>query len=380
MDDVAAYGSMIGFKSRMSAYSRALEAYVVPGSVVLDIGAGTGILSFLACRAGASKVYAVESEDIVQVARETAADNGFSSRIEFTQGLSTEIELPEKVDGIVCDLHGLLPSHGKSIVSILDARNRFLKPGGWILPSRETMWAGVVCCPSLHASLVNTWDTPYGLDFARARLKAVNSLRGVRLKPERLLVAPQKWTVLDYKDLDRFSLSNDLSWVIERNATAHGLCAWYEAEVMPGFGYSNSPTACEPYAYRHAFFPWPEATGLSVGDQVTVSLRADFVNVDYIWSWNTIVRSDSGSVKANYRQSTFIGAVLSGERLRKRTAGFVPEANQDCCIDSKLLGLISRRVSLGEIASLLLSEFPSRFKDWNVALARAADLAETYSK
>lgn len=100
MDDVAAYGSMIGFKSRMSAYARALEAHVVAGSVVLDIGAGTGILSFLACRAGASKVYAVESEDIVQLARETAADNGLSSRIEFIQGLSTEIELPEKVDGI----------------------------------------------------------------------------------------------------------------------------------------------------------------------------------------------------------------------------------------------------------------------------------------
>src|SRR5690348_2952105 len=115
MYDIADHASMIAFKARTSSYARALEAHVAPGSVVLDIGAGTGILSFLACRAGASKVYAVESDDIIQLARETAADNGFSSRIEFIKGLTTEIELPEKVDGIVCDIHGVLPVLGTNI-------------------------------------------------------------------------------------------------------------------------------------------------------------------------------------------------------------------------------------------------------------------------
>jgi hypothetical protein len=113
----------------------------------------------------------------------TAADNGFSSRIESIQGLSTEIELPEKVVGIVSDVHGPLPFFGKNVVSILDARDRFLKPGGWILLARETIWAALACCPPLHRSLVNSWDTEYGFDFGRARLKAANSLRAARLTP-----------------------------------------------------------------------------------------------------------------------------------------------------------------------------------------------------
>jgi protein arginine N-methyltransferase 1 len=380
MYDLAAYAAMIAFKSRTSAYARGLEAQVTPGSVVLDIGAGTGILSLLACRAGASKVYAVESDNIIQLARETAADNGFSSRIEFVQGLTTEIDLPEKVDGIVCDIHGVLPLNGKSVVSILDARDRFLKPGGWILPARETMWAALSCSPSLHDSLINAWDTEYGFDFARARLKAVNSVRGVRLKPEDLLVEPQRWATLDYKNLDGPSVKGDLSWLIERNATAHGVCMWYVAETDPASRFTNSPAASEPYAYRHAFFPWPEAVELMAGDRATVSLRADFVNGDYVWSWDTSVTNDSSHRKERYRQSTFIGATLSQRRLRRREAGFVADPNDDWRIDSKLLELLGRGTSLGEIASALLAEFPAQLKDWSVALARAADLSETYSK
>ena len=380
MYDLAAYAQMIAFKGRTSAYARALEAHVTAGSVVLDIGAGTGILSFLACRAGAAKVYAVESESIIQLARETAADNGFSNRIEFVEGFTSEIDLPERVDGIVCDIHGMLPAHGKSIVSILDARDRFLKPGGWILPARETMWAAVACCPHLHASLTNTWDTEYGVDFGKARLKTVNSLQSVRLKPEDLVVAPQRWAGLDYTDLSGPNVKGDLSWLVDRNATAHGVCMWFEAETPPASSYTNSPAAREPYSFRQAFLPWPEAVALTVGDRVAVSLRADFVNPDYVWSWTTTVRSESGDERARYRQSTFIGATLPQDRLRKRAAGFVPEPNQNWQVDSKLLNLLGGGVSLGEIATALLAEFPARFQSWSAALAKAADLSETYSK
>jgi protein arginine N-methyltransferase 1 len=294
--------------------------------------------------------------------------------------LTTEIELPEKVDGIVFDVHGVLPIFKKSIVSILDARDRFLKPGGWILPARETIWAALACCPSLHDSLISIWDTEYGFDFGRARLKAANSLQAARLKPYDLPVAPQRWTVLDYNDLDRPSLKGELSCIIERHATPHGVCMWFEAETPPASSYTNSPANREPYVYRHAFFPWPEALELKAGDHVTVNLRADFVNTEYVWSCDTTLRNDSAQVKASYRQSTFIGATLSREQLRRRAAGFVPEPKQDWLVDSRAMSLIGSGITLGEIASALLAEFPARFKNWNAALAKAADLSETYSK
>jgi Methyltransferase domain len=50
---------------------------------VLDLGCGTGILSLMAARAGARKVYAVDRAPILDDARETARRNGLDGRIEF---------------------------------------------------------------------------------------------------------------------------------------------------------------------------------------------------------------------------------------------------------------------------------------------------------
>lgn len=96
MYSVDAFGSMIADQVRMSAYVQALEKHVKPDSVVLDIGTGTGIFALLACRFGARKVYAIEPNEAIQVARELAAANGYADRIEFIEDLSTRVTLPER--------------------------------------------------------------------------------------------------------------------------------------------------------------------------------------------------------------------------------------------------------------------------------------------
>jgi protein arginine N-methyltransferase 1 len=379
MYDLIDYGAMIAYHARTCAYARALEAMIVPGAVVLDIGAGPGIMSLLACRAGASKVYAVESEDVIQLGVQAAADNGFSTRIEFIHAMSTEIDLPEKVDGIVSDIHGTTPLARKSLVSILDARDRFLKPEGWIVPGRETVWAALISSPTLYDRFFNVWNTEYQFDFTSARLKACNTPRATLSNAEDLLVAPQRLAVLDYKKLDGINVSGEISWVMDRGATAHGICLWFDSETGAGFSFSNHPASHKANIYRQLFLPWQEAVDLTTGDRVEVSLRADFVHSDYVWSWDTRVTGGE-CVKAEFRQSTFTGVQLSPDRLRRRAHRFVPEPNEDSRIDSLALDLMRQKLSLDEIAKALLAEYPARFKNWNAALNRAADLSERYSK
>lgn len=125
---------MIADRTRTAAYAQALRARVSPNSVVLDLGAGPGFMTLLACQAGARKLYAIESDGVIQIAGDMAAANGYADRVELIQSLSTAVDLPEKVDVIVSDVHGVLPFYGRGPASIVDARDRFLKPGGFLIP------------------------------------------------------------------------------------------------------------------------------------------------------------------------------------------------------------------------------------------------------
>ena len=105
---VAAYGRMITCEPRMSAYATALRNAITPGCRVIDIGAGSGIFSLLACQYGAGSVIAIEPDPSVELLRVAAQTNGFDDRITIVQGVSTDYVGP-KADVVISDLRGCLP-------------------------------------------------------------------------------------------------------------------------------------------------------------------------------------------------------------------------------------------------------------------------------
>ena len=100
MYGLGAYGSMIADRVRVEAYAEALRKSVRKGSVVAEIGTGPGIFAVLACQLGATRVYAIEPSEIIQVAREVAAANGCADKIEFFEELSDRVMLPGRADVI----------------------------------------------------------------------------------------------------------------------------------------------------------------------------------------------------------------------------------------------------------------------------------------
>ena len=78
--ELAEHAGYLGDEAKLKSYGDALEAVVADGrEVVLDLGAGSGILGLLAARVGARRVYAVDSGPIVGAAAEVAARSAIRS-------------------------------------------------------------------------------------------------------------------------------------------------------------------------------------------------------------------------------------------------------------------------------------------------------------
>lgn len=130
---------MLNDRTRCLAYQRAVES-VVRDKIVLDVGCGTGILSFFAARAGARLVLAVDM-DIPPGAEDVARNNGLADRVQFFRGRLQDIELPvDSVDVIVSEWMGGVLLMEDMLPVVLYARDRWLKPGGILLPDRARLF------------------------------------------------------------------------------------------------------------------------------------------------------------------------------------------------------------------------------------------------
>jgi type I protein arginine methyltransferase len=382
MYSVSGYGKMIADAPRMEAYVSALRQAVKPGSVVIDLGSGPGLFALLACQMGARRVYAIEPDDVIEVARQAAMANGYEERLVCIQDYSTRVTLPEQADVIISDLRGILPCFQQHLPSIADARRRLIKSEGILIPQRDVLWATLVEAPETYSDIVRPWDkSRYGLDLSSARRFVTNTWRKLRVASEQLLVKPKQWCVLDYSKVESPDIRGEISWTIAEARTAHGLLVWFDSELIEGIGFSNGPDKPE-LVYGNAFFPFSYPIELVPGDEIAVTLSADLVGDDYIWRWNTRVVNEQNSefVKATFKQSTFFGVPLSAARLHKKSASHVPLLNDEGEIERFILSLMDGKTALEEIAHQLAALYPTHFASYKAALDHVSELSQKYSR
>ena len=309
------YGQMLADAPRMDAYAAALRHVIRPDSVVMDLGCGPGVVALLACKLGARRVYAVEPNNVIGLAREAAAANGFADRIEFFDKLSTEIALPKPATIIVSDLRGVLPFFQQHIPAIIDARKRLLARDGVLIPRRDVLWAAVVEAPKQYAELIDPWQNQFELDLSAATRFITNTWRKSDIKPQQFLTEPVCWSTVDYYEVDNPDARAEISWRAARNGTAHGFAVWFDSELVDDAGFSNHPAAPR-MIYGQGFFPFSQPVTISEGDRIDLRLAAKFVQDDYVWRWDTDF-TDRERIKASFKQSTFYGVPLSTAQLRE---------------------------------------------------------------
>ena len=204
--------------ARLAGFERALKEVVRPGDVVVDLGAGTGVLGLLACRAGAGRVYALESTSLIGVAREIARANHFDERITFLKEYSRWADLPEKADLVVADQIGRFGFEAGVFEYFADARKRFLKPGGLTVPGRIDLITAPVETEEMW-SRIEFWETtPVGFDVRPGLTIARNTGYPVEYEPGQLLGEPALLASLDPGVVGGAPIQAQASVVIDRRA------------------------------------------------------------------------------------------------------------------------------------------------------------------
>lgn len=321
MYSVLDYGRMAADGVRLDAYARAIERAVKPGSVVLDIGAGTGFFSLLAAKAGARRVHAVEPNPAIWLLPELARENGLEDRITIHHTSSLELELPEKADVVISDLRGSFPLYDEHLAVLRDAKTRLLAPNGVLMPTRDVLYAGLVESPDLANRLAGGTVAfeRHGLGAEAARRSILNTplTDDGALRSNDLLTTSAAWGTIEY-GVHEGVVEGEIELVTKRRGTAHAIATWFSATVMDDIVYANEPGSA--LVYSRFVFPLLEPVELEHGDRARVLIRAD--ETGNRWAWETSVTGADGKPKASMRQSSFFGMPTSPEALLRGSTSY----------------------------------------------------------
>jgi protein arginine N-methyltransferase 1 len=243
---------MLEDRRRKLAFTRAVEAAVRPGDVVVDLGTGSGILAVAAARAGAAKVWALEPSNMRTLAAKVFADNGCADVIEVVPGWSADFELDVPADVLTTDIVGNEPLDMRLWETVHDARQRLLRPGARTVPTAIEARAVLARVPDDEVARhvvtrqhLSAWREEYGIDFsALVDDESTAPLRGCYERPE----VVRRWTSgsadevvyrLQLADRPRtFRCDVDVSCDLPE---ANAVVIWFRADLGPGHEFVAHP-------------------------------------------------------------------------------------------------------------------------------------------
>ena len=277
--------SLLLDKARCDAYREAIRRVVQPGDVVVDLGAGTGLLSFFALQAGARHVYAIEMSDIADAAAELITANGFETRITLIRKNSKKVRLPERCDVLVTETLSTFCFDAENIIEfVADARERFLKPGARIIPeSADTFLMpfssdafGAGCFPPRY----------YELDFKPFSKRLFRSYGIVRAsgQPFVALSDPAPVYHIDFRKDTANPEKTFAPFRITTEGRLDGFLGWFEARLCEGVSLGNSPFLPLSHWWQ-LYLPIHDQPHYEVGKTILLYVEPNITNGEARWKY-----------------------------------------------------------------------------------------------
>jgi SAM-dependent methyltransferase len=270
--------SMLADEPRNRAYESAIRSAVRPGDLVLDIGAGSGLLAMMAARAGAGRVVACEADRaLAATARGIVAANGYGEGVEIVAERSTRLDragaLEAGADLIVAEIfsHTLLDEG--AIESLNDAMNRLAAPGARIIPCSASIQ---VALAEYRGELLPRLGEVEGFDLGLFDRHAPRRL-SVPLKSRNLRLRSPARPLFDF-DFRRGEAPLERRRKLQLTSgggLVSGVAQWIRLQLTDEIAFENSPGPGRWSHWPCVFYPFEAPVETAKGDPVSVEAWHD---------------------------------------------------------------------------------------------------------
>ncbi|XP_010541026.1 PREDICTED: protein arginine N-methyltransferase 1.1 [Tarenaya hassleriana] len=221
--------------------------FLFKDKIVLDVGAGTGILSLFCAKAGARHVYAVECSQMADMAKEIVRTNGFSDVITVLKGKIEEIELPTpKVDVIISEWMGYFLVFENMLDTVLYARDKWLVDGGIVLPDKASLHLTAIEDSEYKEDKIEFWNNVYGFDMKCIKKKAMMEPLVDTVDQNQIVTDSRLLKTMDISKMSSgdASFTAPFKLVAQRNDYVHALVAYFDVSFTNChklMGFSTGP-------------------------------------------------------------------------------------------------------------------------------------------
>ena len=277
------YAPMLGDRPRNEAYraaiARALAAQ--PAGLVLDIGAGCGLLSMMAAQAGAPKVVGCESDPaIAEAGREVIARNGLDGRVALVtrdvRELAVPADLPQRADLAVFELFDC-SLIGEGVLHFLaHAREHLLVPGARLVPAAARIRARVI-----EYRIDRLWDIDVNLLNPYRAPTAFANVDASRLA-WRALSEPFDVFSFDFASAGPTPGETVLELQASAAGTVGAVLFWFDLGLDDAHWISNAPEAAPALHWKQGLQVLPEVR-VEAGAVLPLLARHDGSGLTFQW-------------------------------------------------------------------------------------------------